>query len=165
MPDFEEYIEQIKDLWDSHWLTNMGVKHKQLEVGLAQYLVTPNITLFTNGHLALECVTAVFDLSGEVITTPFTFASTTHAIVRNGLKPVFCDINPDDYTIDTDKLESMITDKTSAIIPVHVYGNICNVQEIEQIAKKYNLKVIYDAAHAFGVTVNSEGVANFGINA
>lgn len=94
MPDFEEYIEEIKDLWDSHWLTNMGVKHKQLEVGLAQYLVAPNITLFTNGHLALECVTAVFDLSGEVITTPFTFASTTHAIVRNGLKPVFCDINP-----------------------------------------------------------------------
>ncbi|MEG3071860.1 MAG: DegT/DnrJ/EryC1/StrS family aminotransferase [Candidatus Syntrophopropionicum ammoniitolerans] len=162
MPDFEEYIEEIKDLWDSHWLTNMGVKHKQLEVGLAQYLVAPNITLFTNGHLALECVTAVFDLSGEVITTPFTFASTTHAIVRNGLKPVFCDINPNDYTIDTDKLESMITDKTSAIIPVHVYGNICNVQEIEQISKKYNLKVIYDAAHAFGVTVNSVGVANFG---
>jgi dTDP-4-amino-4,6-dideoxygalactose transaminase len=162
MPDFEEYIEEIKDLWDSHWLTNMGVKHKQLEVGLAQYLVTPNITLFTNGHLALECVTAVFDLSGEVITTPFTFASTTHAIVRNGLEPVFCDVNPDDYTIDTDKLESLITKETSAIIPVHVYGNICNTNEIEKIAKKHNLRVIYDAAHAFGVTVNGESAANFG---
>jgi dTDP-4-amino-4,6-dideoxygalactose transaminase len=162
MPDFEEYTEEIKGLWDSHWLTNMGKKHKQLEVDLKDYLDASNITLFTNGHLALECAIATFNLTGEVITTPFTFASTTHAIVRNGLKPVFCDINPDDYTIDTDKLESMITDKTSAIIPVHVYGNICNVQEIEQIAKKYNLKVIYDAAHAFGVTVNSVGVANFG---
>jgi dTDP-4-amino-4,6-dideoxygalactose transaminase len=162
MPDYEEYIEEIKDLWDSHWLTNMGVKHKQLEVGLAQYLVTPNITLFTNGHLALECAIAAFNLSGEVITTPFTFASTTHAIVRNGLAPVFCDINTDDYTIDTVKLENLITNRTSAIIPVHVYGNICNTNEIEKIAKKYNIKVIYDAAHAFGVTVNGESVANFG---
>lgn len=162
MPEFEEYIDEIKDLWESQWLTNMGVKHKQLEKELCQYLNAPNITLFTNGHLALECTIAAFNLTGEVITTPFTFASTTHAIVRNGLVPVFCDINPDDYTIDTDKLESLITDKTSAIIPVHVYGNICNVREIERIAKKYNLKVIYDAAHAFGVTVNEVGVANFG---
>jgi dTDP-4-amino-4,6-dideoxygalactose transaminase len=162
MPNLEEYIEEIKDLWDSHWLTNMGAKHKQLAEELCRYLDTHNTTLFTNGHLALECVIAAFDLAGEIITTPFTFASTTHAIVRNGLEPVFCDINSDDYNIDTDKLESMITDKTSAIIPVHVYGNICNVQQIEQIAKKYNLKVIYDAAHAFGVTVNGESVANFG---
>jgi len=162
MPDFEEYIEEIKALWESHWLTNMGTKHKQFEVELLQYLNTPNITLFTNGHLALECVIAAFNLTGEVITTPFTFASTTHAIVRNGLEPVFCDVNPNDYTIDTDKLESLITDKTSAIIPVHVYGNICNVKEIERIAKKHNLKVIYDAAHAFGVTVDGNGVANFG---
>lgn len=162
MPKFEEYIEEIKDLWESHWLTNMGIKHKQLEAELSQYLNTPNITLFTNGHLALECVIEAFNLSGEVITTPFTFVSTTHAIVRNGLEPVFCDINPDNYTIDTDKLESLVTDKTSAIIPVHVYGNICNVSEIERIAKKYNLKVIYDAAHTFGVTVDGVGVANFG---
>jgi dTDP-4-amino-4,6-dideoxygalactose transaminase len=162
MPNFEEYIEEIRDLWESHWLTNMGVKHKRFESELVQYLNTPNVTLFTNGHLALECAIAAFNLTGEVITTPFTFASTTHAIVRNGLEPVFCDINPDDYTIDTDKLESLITDKTSAIIPVHVYGNICNVNEIERIAKKYNLKVIYDAAHAFGVTVDGVGVANFG---
>jgi dTDP-4-amino-4,6-dideoxygalactose transaminase len=162
MPSIEEYIEEIKDMWESHWLTNMGIKHKQLEAELSRYLDAPNITLFTNGHLALECAIAAFNLSGEVITTPFTFASTTHAIVRNGLEPVFCDINPDDYTIDTDKLEGLITDKTSAIIPVHVYGNICDINEIENLAKKYNLKVIYDAAHAFGVTVNGESVANFG---
>jgi len=162
MPEFEEYIEEIRELWDSHWLTNMGVKHKQLESELARYLNTPNVILFTNGHLALECAIAAFDITGEVITTPFTFASTTHAIVRSGLEPVFCDVNPDDYTIDTDKLESLITDKTSAIIPVHVYGNICNIGKIEKIAKKYNLKVIYDAAHAFGVTFEGVGVANFG---
>lgn len=162
MPYFDEYIEEIKDLWESHWLTNMGAKHKQLEAELLEYLDTPNITLFTNGHLALECAIAAFNLTGEIITTPFTFASTTHAIVRNGLKPVFCDINPDDYTMDIDKLEGLITDRTSAIIPVHVYGNVCNVKEIERIAEKHNLRVIYDAAHAFGVTVNGESVANFG---
>jgi len=162
MPELEEYIEEIKGLWDSHWLTNMGIKHKQLEVDLKDYLDTSNITLFTNGHLALECAITAFNLAGEIITTPFTFASTTHAIVRNGLEPVFCDINSDDYTMDTDKLEGLITDKTSAIIPVHVYGNICDIDEIENLAKKYNLKVIYDAAHAFGVTVNGESVANFG---
>lgn len=162
MPDFEEYIAEIKDLWDSRWLTNMGIKHKKLEVKLSQYLNTSNITLFTNGHLALECAIAAFNLTGAVITTPFTFASTTHAIVRNGLEPVFCDINSDDYTMDTDKLEGLITDKTSAIVPVHVYGNICNVHEIERIANKYDIKVIYDAAHTFGVTVDGIGVANFG---
>lgn len=162
MPSFEEYMAEIKDLWESHWLTNMGEKHKLLEAELTHYLNTSNVTLFTNGHLALECAIAALNLTGEVITTPFTFASTTHAIVRNGLKPVFCDINLENYTIDTDKLESLITEKTSAILPVHVYGNICNVQEIERIANKYNLKVIYDAAHAFGITVDGEGVANFG---
>jgi len=161
-PPFEEYMEEIKDLWESRWFTNMGVKHKQLEADLLKYLDTPNVTLFANGHLALECVISAFDLSGEVITTPFTFASTTHAIVRNGLEPVFCDINPEDYTIDTDKLESLITERTSAIIPVHVYGNICGVDVIESVAKKHNLKVIYDAAHAFGVSVNGVGAAHFG---
>lgn len=162
LPGLEEYIEEIKDIWDTHWMTNMGVKHKELEEKLCAYLNTPNISLFTNGHLALECAIAAFNLKGEVITTPFTFASTTHAIVRNGLEPVFCDITADDYTLDIDKLEALITEKTSAIIPVHVYGNICNVNKIEAIAMKYNLKVIYDAAHAFGVTVNGEGIANFG---
>ena len=162
MPEFEEYIEEIRELWDTHWLTNMGTKHKNLESQLLYYLNVPNITLFTNGHLALECIIAALDLRGEVITTPFTFASTTHAIVRNGLKPVCCDINPDDYTIDVEKIESLITEKTSAIIPVHVYGNVCDVEAIERIAKKYNLKVIYDAAHTFGVTVNGQGIGTFG---
>jgi dTDP-4-amino-4,6-dideoxygalactose transaminase len=162
MPKFEEYIEEIRELWDTHWLTNMGAKHKALESQLLDYLKASNITLFTNGHLALECIITALDLTGEVITTPFTFASTTHAIVRNGLKPVFCDINPDDYTIDVEKIESLITEKTSAIIPVHVYGNVCDVETIDRIAKKHNLKVIYDAAHTFGVTVNGQGIGTFG---
>lgn len=162
MPTFSEYIEEIKDLWDSKWLTNNGSKHTRLELELAHYLKTQNLSLFTNGHLALEYILDIFQLKGEVITTPFTFASTTHAIVRSGLTPVFADINPDDYTLQTEHLERLITEKTSAIMPVHVYGNICDVKEIERIAQKYNLKVIYDAAHAFGVTSNGESVANFG---
>lgn len=162
MPEFEEYCEEIKELWDSRWLTNMGAKHKQFEADLKNYLHTENVCLYCNGHLALENIIAAMELTGEVITTPFTFASTTHAIVRNGLTPVFCDINPDTYTIDVDKIESLITDKTSAIVPVHVYGNICDVEAIQAIADKYNLKVIYDAAHAFGVEYNDENVANFG---
>lgn len=162
LPDLDEYIEEIKDLWESRFITNMGIKHQQLEASLKKYLDASYITLFTNGHIALECAIASLDLKGEVITTPFTFASTTHAIVRNGLTPVFCDINFEDYTIDTEKIESLITDKTSAIIPVHVYGNICNIKEIDRIAKKHNLKVIYDAAHAFGITVNNIGISNFG---
>jgi dTDP-4-amino-4,6-dideoxygalactose transaminase len=162
LPDFKEYTQEIRDIWDSHILTNMGSKHKKLERKLADYLQVPSITLFTNGHLALEYALAVCNLKGEVITTPFTFASTTHAIVRNGLEPVFCDINPKDYTIDVEKIESLITEKTSAILPVHVYGNVCNVKEVEYIAKKYDLKVIYDAAHAFGVTLNNIGIGNFG---
>jgi len=162
MPDYEEYIEEIRELWNSRWLTNMGVKHQELESALLKYLGESNIALFTNGHLGLEAILAAFELNGEVITTPFTFASTTHAIVRNGLDPVFCDITVHDYTIDVGELESLITERTSAIVPVHVYGNLCNVQEIDRIAKKYNLKVIYDAAHAFGVTVDGQSVANFG---
>ena len=164
MPSYEEYCEEIKDLWDSHWLTNMGAKHKQLETDLKAYLNTPNVTLYTNGHLALENVIAAmgFPEGGEVITTPFTFASTTHAIVRNGLVPVFCDVNDKDYTIDVTKIESLINDKTVAIVPVHVYGNMCDVDEIDRIAKANGLKVIYDAAHAFGVTYKGVSSANFG---
>lgn len=162
MPSLDEYVEEIKDIWDSHWLTNMGVKHKQLENELKEYLDVENISLMTNGHLSLELGIQAMNLKGEVITTPFTFASTTHAIVRNGLTPVFCDINPDDYTIDVAKLEALITDKTCAIIPVHVYGNVCNVEEIERIAKKYDLKVIYDAAHTFGVKYKGKGIGSFG---
>lgn len=162
MPPIEEYIEEIKELWDSHWLTNMGEKHKQLEAELKEYLNVEGISLFTNGHMALELAIQAMNLSGEVITTPFTFASTTHAIVRNGLTPVFCDIDPEDYTMDVNKLEELITDKTSAIIPVHVYGNVCNVEEIERIAKKYDLKVIYDAAHTFGVKYKGRGIGSYG---
>ena len=164
MPEFEEYCEEIKELWESHWLTNMGVKHKRLQAELEKYLDTPHVALYTNGHLALENVIAAFDFpkGSEVITTPFTFASTTHAIVRNGLVPIFCDVNDVDYTIDVTKIEALITEKTCAILPVHVYGNICNVEEIKKIADKYNLKVIYDAAHAFGVKFEGENVANFG---
>lgn len=162
MPDLDEYIEEIKDIWDTHWLTNMGIKHQELEKNLKEYLDVENISLMTNGHLSLELGLQAMNLKGEVITTPFTFASTTHAIVRNGLTPVFCDINPDDYTMDVTKIESLITDKTCAIVPVHVYGNICNIEEIERIAKKYDLKVIYDAAHAFGIKYKGKGIGSFG---
>ena len=164
MPDFQEYCEEIKELWDSHWLTNMGTKHKQLQAQLQQYLDTPHVTLYTNGHLALENVIAAMELpqGGEVITTPFTFVSTTHAIVRNGLVPVFCDVNPVDYTMDVTKIESLITDKTCAIVPVHVYGNLCDVDAIAAIAQRHGLKVIYDAAHAFGVVKDGISAANFG---
>lgn len=162
MPPLSEFTQEISSLWDSHWLTNMGEKHKQFEAQLLTYLGADNIALFTNGHLALENIIVAYNLSGEVITTPYTFASTTHAIVRNGLQPVFCDINPADYTIDVTKIEALITDKTCAIVPVHVYGNVCNTAEIGRIARKHNLKVIYDAAHAFGVRVDGVGVANFG---
>ena len=162
MPEFEEYIEEIKDIWDTHWMTNMGSKHNLLEEKLAEYLKVAHVSLFSNGHMALEMLIQALGLSGEIITTPYTFASTTHAIVRNGCVPVFCDINPNDYTIDVTKLESLITDRTSAILTVHVYGNICNVEEIGRIAKKHGLKVIYDAAHTFGVEYKGRGIASFG---
>ncbi len=162
MPPLEEYVEEIRELWESHMLTNMGVKHNELEKRLREYMGVKNVSLMVNGHLALELVIQAMGLSGEVITTPFTFASTTHAIVRNGLTPVFCDINSETYTIDVEKIEMLITDKTSAIIPVHVYGNICDIEKIDQLAKKYGLKVIYDAAHAFGESYKGLGVGNFG---
>lgn len=164
MPEFDEYTQEIKNLWKSHWLTNMGEKHRQLQEKLEKYLEVPHVTLYTNGHLALENAINVLNLprGGEVITTPFTFASTTHAIVRNGLVPVFCDIKEDDYTIDPDKIERLITNRTVAIVPVHVYGNVCNVEEIYKIAQKYGLKVIYDAAHAFAVKYKGKSTACFG---
>lgn len=162
MPSLDEYIKEIKDMWESHWLTNMGPKHKQFQEKLKSYLDVEYIDCLVNGHMALELSIQALNLHGEVITTPFTFASTTHAIVRNGLKPVFCDIDPVDFTIDASKIENLITDRTSAIVPVHVYGNICNVEEIERIAKKYDLKVIYDAAHAFGEMYKGKGIGNFG---
>ncbi len=162
MPELEEYVEEIRDIWDSHWLTNMGEKHKNLQQQLKDYMKVENVELLTNGHMALELTMQAMNLQGEVITSPFTFASTTHAIVRNGLIPVFCDVNPIDFTIDVTKLESLITDKTCAIVPVHVYGNICNVEEIDRIAHKYGLKVIYDAAHTFGEEYKGCGIGTFG---
>lgn len=162
MPPIEEFIDEVKEIWDTHWLTNMGPKHNEFRDRLKEYLAVSNIELFVNGHMALELTLQAMNLQGEVITTPFTFASTTHAIVRNGLEPVFCDINPECYTIDASKIEDLITDRTCAIMPVHVYGNICDVEEIDRIAKKYELKVIYDAAHAFGETYKGIPVGNFG---
>lgn len=164
MPPLEEYVGEIKELWDTHWLTNMGVKHKQLQNDLEKYLDVPHVALYTNGHLALENAIAAFNFpkGGEVITTPFTFASTTHAIVRNGLVPVFCDINENDYTIDVTKIEKLITDRTVAIVPVHVYGNACDVETIEKTAIRHGLKVIYDAAHSFAVKYKGVSTANFG---
>lgn len=165
MPKYEEYVEEIKPIFDNYWLTNMGPIHEKLQVRLLEYLGVPQISLFSNGHLALEIAIHALGLhkdGGEVITTPFTFVSTANAIVRNGLKPVFCDIKEDDYTIDPAKIEALITDKTVAILPVHVYGNVCDVEAIKQIARKYGLKVIYDAAHAFGVKYKGIGIGNFG---
>jgi dTDP-4-amino-4,6-dideoxygalactose transaminase len=175
MPDFEEYVNEIRDLWDSRWLTNMGEKHIEFEAKLREYLGVSYLTLFTNGHMALEDLIASFGFpkGGEVITTPFTFVSTTHAIVRNGLVPVFCDIDPGDFTLDETKIEALITDRTVATLPVHVYGNDCHVEEIAKVAARHrgnaagyaaetggaapgtdyngDIKVIYDAAHTFGV--------------
>lgn len=164
MPPYEEYIEAIKPLWRSHILTNMGQYHQELEGKLKEYLQVPELSLMVNGHMALELTIQAFGFpdGAEVITTPFTFISTTHAIVRNRLNPVFCDIKPEDGTIDETKIEDLITDKTVAIIPVHIYGNVCNVEAIQKIAKEHNLKVIYDAAHAFGVKYKGKGIGNYG---
>lgn len=162
MPSVEEYIDEIRSIWESHWLTNMGPEHKSLQAELKQYMGVQNVELLTNGHMALELSLQAMNLQGEVITTPFTFASTTHAIVRNGLEPVFCDIDPVTYTIDVTKLERLITDRTCAIVPVHVYGNVCNIEEIERLAHKYDLKVLYDAAHTFGETYKGQGIGRFG---
>ena len=164
MPSYEIFIDKIKPLWESKWLTNMGKYHNELEEKLGEYLRVPYVSLMVNGHLSLELTIQAmnFPEGGEIITTPFTFISTTHAIIRNRLKPIFCDIKLDDYTIDENKIESLITEKTVAIIPVHVYGNICNVERIEEIAFKYGLKVIYDACHAFGETYKGQSIGNFG---
>lgn len=164
MPPYEEYIKAIKPLWDTHWITNMGQYHRQLEHELKNYLDVPELSLMVNGHMSLEMAIQMmgFPEGAEVITTPFTFISTTHAIVRNHLKPVFCDVKLSDGTIDETKIENLITEKTVAILPVHVYGNVCNVEEIQRIADKYDLKVIYDAAHAFGVRYKGRGVGNYG---
>lgn len=164
MPSIEEYIEEIAPIWETHWLTNMGQKHQELQQKLIEYLGVQQLDLFTNGHMAIELSLQALNLpeGSEVITTPFTFASTTHAIVRNGLKPVFCDIDPVTFTIDASKIETLITEKTSAILPVHVYGNICDVEPIQSIARRYCLRLLYDAAHAFGVRYKGKGIGSWG---
>ncbi len=162
MPDFEEYAEEIRPLWESHFLTNMGVKHRELEAKLKEFLSVEEIALFVNGHSALECTLEAMGLHGKVITTPYSFASTTHAIVRKGLTPVFADIRPSDYTLDPERVEELVDDETCAIMPVHVYGNLCDVDSIQQIADRHGLKVIYDAAHAFGVLRDGVSAATFG---
>ena len=150
-------------MWDSHWLTNHGQKHQELETALRAYLDVPQLELFTNGHLALEALIAALGLEpGQIITTAFTFASTTHAIVRSGFTPVFGDVR-EDGTLDPDGIEPLITEKTRAILPVHVYGRLCDVDAIQRVADKYRLPVIYDAAHAFGVRKNGVSAARFGL--
>lgn len=162
LPKFKDYVNEIESIWDSHQLTSKGTKHEQLEVKLKDYLNVKNASLFVNGHLALEAILEAFELKGEIITTAFTFPSTTHAIVRQGSTPVFADIKLDDFTLDPIDVERKITDKTVAILPVHVLGNVCDVEAFEIIAQKYNLKLIYDAAHVFGVKYNDIGIGNYG---
>ena len=162
LPSFEEYCAEIRSIWDSRWLTNMGEKHQALEKALQDYLGVKHVSLLTNGHLALENILEAFDLHGEIITSPYTFASTTHAIVRCGCTPVFCDIDPVSYTIDPGRIEALITEKTVAILPIHVYGNLCDTEALRRIAKKHGLKLIYDAAHAFGVKKDGVSSACFG---
>lgn len=161
MPTYEEYCKEIKSIWETVHLTNMGPIHNRLKEQVKNYLKVDNIELFVNGHLALYCALKALKLKGEIITTPFTFASTTNAIVQAGCTPVFCDVK-EDYTIDESKIEALITEKTTAILGVHVYGNICDVETIQKIADKHNLKVIYDAAHAFGVEYKGKGIGAYG---
>lgn len=161
MPSYEEYCEEIKSIWDTTHLTNMGPIHNKLKAQLKEYLKVDNIELFVNGHLALYCAIKALGLKGEIITTPFTFASTTNAIVQAGCTPIYCDVKSD-YTIDESKIEELITDKTSAILAVHVYGNVCNVKAIQEIADKYSLKVIYDGAHVFGAEYDDLGIGAYG---
>ena len=162
LPDLEEFNAMLKEIWASKWITNNGQFHKQLEKDLAEYLGVPYVSLFTNGTLPLLTALQALRVTGEVITTPYSFVATTHCIWWSGCKPVFVDIDPATGNIDPDKIEAAITPKTTAIMPVHVYGKPCDTQRIQDIADKYGLKVIYDAAHAFGVRVNGESILNAG---
>lgn len=161
MPSMDKYVDKIKSIWENRWLTHGGPLVNSLQNELSQRLGVNDTVVFSNGHIALDCALRILNLKGEVITTPFTYLSTTNAIAMNGLTPVFCDIK-DDCTIDETKIEDLITEKTCAIVPVHVYGFPCNYKEIERLAQKYNLKVIYDSAHAFNVKINGKGIASFG---
>ena len=162
LPPLEEFIPYLQEIWDSKWITNNGTFHKQLENALAEYLGVPYVSLFTNGTLPLITALQALRITGEVITTPYSFVATTHALWWNGIKPVFIDIDPATGNIDPDIIEAAITPRTTAIMPVHVYGKPCDTSRIQEIANKYGLKVIYDAAHAFGVKVNGESILNAG---
>lgn len=162
LPDLEEFEKVLEEIWDSKWITNNGSFHKKLESELADYLGVPYVSLFTNGTLPLLTALQALRITGEVITTPYSFVATTHSIWWNGCKPVFVDIDPATGNIDPDRIEAAITPRTTAIMPVHVYGKPCNTGRIQEIADKYGLKVIYDAAHAFGVKVDGESILNAG---
>jgi dTDP-4-amino-4,6-dideoxygalactose transaminase len=162
IPDLDKYQRRLDKIWKVKWFTNNGEQHQLLEERLKKYLDVPQISLFNNGTIALMTACRCLGLSGEVITTPFTFAATPHALTWNNITPVFCDIEPTTYTIDADKLEASITSDTTAILPVHIFGTPCNIQKIQKIADNYGLKIIYDAAHAFGTKVGNRGIGNFG---
>ena len=162
LPPIRLVNKKIKEIWKSKWLTNMGIQHQTLESELKEYLSVPYLTLFCNGTIALQLALQALKLKGEVITTPFTFAATVNSLVSNNLKPVFCDIKTEDLNINSDEIEELITSRTSAILPVHVFGNPCNIEEISRIAEDNNLKLIYDTAHCFGVKYKNIGIGNFG---
>lgn len=162
LPSLEDFTFLLKEIWESKMLTNNGNFHQKLEEELAKYLKVPYLSLFTNGTLPLITALQAMRLTGEVITTPFSFVATTHSLWWNGIKPVFVDIEPETCNLDPSKIEAAITPRTTAIMPVHVYGKPCKTKEIQEIANKYGLKVIYDAAHAFGVEINGESILNFG---
>lgn len=162
LPPLEEFMPYLQDIWDRKWLTNNGHYHQELEKALCEYLKVPYISLFTNGTLPLMCALQALRITGEVITTPYSFVATTHSLWWNGIKPVFVDIDPKTGNIAPDKIEAAITPRTTAIMPVHVYGKPCDTERIQEIADKYGLKIIYDAAHAFGVEVNGESILNAG---
>ncbi len=162
LPNLDEFTDSLKEIWESKWITNNGQFHQKLEAALAEYLKVPYVSLFTNGTLPLLTALQALRITGEVITTPYSFVATTHALWWNGIKPVFVDIDPSTGNIDSQKIEAAITPRTTAILPVHVYGKPCDTEAIQAIADKYGLKVIYDAAHAFGVEVNGESLLNAG---
>lgn len=162
LPDLQDYCRLLEQVWESRFLTNNGPLAKRLEKELAQYLGVPHLSLFSNGTIALQLACRVLRLKGEVITTPFTFAATSHALYWNGLKPVFCDVEDESLTMDPDKVEELITPDTSALLPVHVYGNPCRVERLQKIADRHGLKIIYDAAHAFGVEIDGRPIGSFG---
>lgn len=162
LPSLDEFQEYLKDIWDRKWLTNNGTYHQKLEKALADYLKVPYVCLFTNGTLPLLCALQALRITGEVITTPYSFVATTHTLWWNNIKPVFVDIDPATCNIDPNKIEAAITPQTTAIMPVHVYGKPCDTERIQEIADKYGLKVIYDAAHAFGVEVNGKSILEAG---